>query len=513
MEDCYIFALITLSLFTVLFKLFIHKPEGHKNLPPSPPGLPIIGHLHLLKEPLYQSFQALSEKYGPIFILRFGTRKVLVITSPSAVEECFTSTNDIVFANRPLTLAGKHLHYNTTTVAVAPYGDLWRNLRRITTLQVFSTTCLAMTSGIRQKEVKLFVNQLMKKGHGHSSSKVELKSKFFELPFNILTMMIAGKKFYGENVDDENAASQFRYLIEKHFQLAKPENDGEFFPILQWLTSRKVEREMVEMMKMTDEFLQNLVDERRQILFRESHINGPSSSESKTMIDNLLLSQQKDPHFYTDEIIKGIIWVLLLAGTESSSSTMEWVMSLLLNHPDVMEKVKAEIDVHVGQDHLLEEQELRKLNYLQNVISETLRLYPPGPLLLPHKASDDCKVGGYDVPRGATLLVNAWAIHRDPKLWKKPEKFMPERFEDENIGEVLRMIPFGTGRRGCPGVGLANRVVGLVVGTLIQAFEWERVGEEEVDMASVPGTTTMPKLKPLEAICRPRAAMVKHLLI
>ncbi|KAA8538348.1 hypothetical protein F0562_027829 [Nyssa sinensis] len=377
MEDFYIFALLTL-FFSILFKLFKHKQESHKNLPPSPPSLPFIGHLHLLKEPLYQSLQALSEKYGPILLLRFGTRKVLVVTSPSAVEECFT-TNDIVFANRPFTLTGRHLNYNNTTLGVASYGDLWRNLRRITTLPVFSNARLAMTSGIRQKEVKLFLNQLMK-GHSCGSSKVELKSKFFELPFNILTMMIAGKRFYGENVDDEKEANQFRYLIREHVELAKPVNVGEFFPILHWLTYRKIERKMVGVMKKMDEFFQNLVDERRQ---------KSSLTESYNMIDNLLLSQEKEPDFYTDEMIKGIILVLLIAGTESSSSTMEWTMSLLLNHPDVMKKVKAEIDIHVGQDHLLEEQELGKLNYLQNVINETLRLYPPGPLLLPHEASDD----------------------------------------------------------------------------------------------------------------------------
>ena len=200
--------------------------------------------------------------------------------------------------------------------------------------------------------------------------------------------------------------------------------------------------------------------------------------------------------------------MLLVAGIDTSSTTLEWAMSLLLNHPTAMERVRAEIDANVGQGRLLDEQDLPNLHYLQNVISETLRLYPPVPLLVPREASEDCVVGNYDVPQGAMLLVNAWAIHRDPKVWVNPTKFMPERFEGWG-GDGYRLIPFGAGRRGCPGVALANRVIGLALGTLIQSFEWERIGEEEVDMTEYLGLTML-KVKPLEAMCKVREPMPQH---
>lgn len=178
-------------------------------------------------------------------------------------------------------------------------------------------------------------------------------------------------------------------------------------------------------------------------------------------------------------------------------------MSLLLNHPDAMKRVKAEIDTTVTEHgRPLDEHELPKLNYLRNVINETHRLYPSVPLLVPHESSEDCIVGGFHVPRGTILLVNAWAIHRDSEVWEDPKKFVPERFEawsDEGCG----LIPFGAGRRGCPGAGLGSRVVGLTLGALIQSFEWKRIGEEEVDMAEGLGLS-MPKAKPLEAMCMPR---------
>lgn len=183
-------------------------------------------------------------------------------------------------------------------------------------------------------------------------------------------------------------------------------------------------------------------------------------------------------------------------------------MSLLLNHPDKLDEVKAEIENKVGQERLLDEQDLPNLNYLQNVINETLRLYPPIPLLGAREASEDCVVGGFDVPCGTMMVVNAWAIHRNSELWDEPTKFQPERFEGwsgEGPGGY-RLIPFGGGRRACPGAGLANRLIGLVLGSLIQSFEWERISEDKVDMSEGLGLT-MPKIKPLEVMCKPRPLM------
>lgn len=194
--------------------------------------------------------------------------------------------------------------------------------------------------------------------------------------------------------------------------------------------------------------------------------------------------------------------VIINAGTDTSAVTIEWVISLLLNHPEVLKKARAELDSHVGHDRLMDEQDLPKLHYLQNIISETFRLFPPAPLLVPHESSADFNLGGYNVPRGTILLVNAWALHRDPEVWDEPARFKPERFEHGEV-EAHKLITFGMGRRACPGAGLAQRVVGLTVGTMIQCFEWERISEKEVDLAEGTGLI-MPKAEPLEAICRVR---------
>ncbi|CDO98811.1 unnamed protein product [Coffea canephora] len=205
---------------------------------------------------------------------------------------------------------------------------------------------------------------------------------------------------------------------------------------------------------------------------------------------------------YTDQIIKGIIlviyywYVVLTARTDTSSMTIEWALSFLLNYPEVLEKARAKLDAQVGIDRLVDEHDLSNLH---NIISETLRLYPAAPMLVLHELSDDCKIGGYNIPRGTILLVNAWAVHKDPNVWDAPTSFKPERFEGFWL-QPSKLIPFVMGRRSYPGSGLAQRVVGLALGSLIQSFDWKRIGEEEIDLAKRT-EVSMPKAKPLEKTC------------
>ncbi|XP_020233131.1 cytochrome P450 81E8 [Cajanus cajan] len=191
--------------------------------------------------------------------------------------------------------------------------------------------------------------------------------------------------------------------------------------------------------------------------------------------------------------------VMLLAGTDTSSVTLEWAMSNLLNHPEILKKAKNELDTHIRQNCLVDEPDLSKLSYLQSIVYETLRLHPAAPMLVPHLSSEYCTIGEYNVPQNTILLVNAWAIHRDPKLWSDPTHFKPERFEKES--EASKLLSFGLGRRACPGANLAQRTVSLTLALLIQCFEWKRTSKEEIDMTEGKGVT-MPKKFPLEAMCQ-----------
>ncbi|TYJ98336.1 cytochrome P450 81D1-like [Cucumis melo var. makuwa] len=198
---------------------------------------------------------------------------------------------------------------------------------------------------------------------------------------------------------------------------------------------------------------------------------------------------------------------ILLAGIDTSAVTLQWALSHLLNNPIVLEKAKAEIDSYIGQERMVNEADLSSLSYLQGIISETLRLSPAGPLLVPHCSSEDCKIGGYDVPRNTIVLINAWAIHRDPNLWEDASSFKPERHVNAaGFENSYKLLPFGMGRRACPGMAMAQRVIGLTLASLVQCFEWKRMSDLLVDMREGEGLT-MPKVEPLVAKCRPRFIM------
>ncbi|CAL5353227.1 unnamed protein product [Camellia sinensis] len=313
-------------------------------------------------------------------------------------------------------------------------------------LEIFSTSLLNGFLSIRRDEIKLLLRKLYRNS-SRDFARVELKSKFSELTFNIMMRMIAGKRYCGgdeeEELSNNEEAKEFREIVRQAFEYSGKSYPGDSLPVLRWTDYRSFEKNLGILYKKMDAFLQGLIDEHRR------------DKSKNTMIDHLLSLQESQPEYYADELIKGLIAGMILAGTDTLAVTMEWAMSLLVNHPEVLKEVRAEINAHVGQDRLIDEHDISKLHFLQAIISETFRLFPAAPLLVPHVSSDDCIIGGFNVPCGTLLLVNAWAIHRDPKVWDDPTSFKPKRFEGREV-EGHKLMPFGMGRRACPGLVWCN---------------------------------------------------------
>lgn len=396
-------------------------------------------------------------------------------------------------------------------MAWTSYGDHWRNLRRISSLEILSSHRLQTLHEIRVDEVKLMLKRLFSASENKKS--VDMKALFFELMLNVMMRMIAGKRYYGENVREVEEAKRFREIVEETMRLGGASNMGDFLPVLRWLKVEKTEKALRVLQESRDQFMQELIKGFRSA--KEAENGGGDAGETgekkKTLIEVLLTLQEKEPEYYKDEIIRSLMLVLLSAGTDTSMGTMEWALSLMLNNPSTLEKAQAEIDNIIGKERLLDESDVANLPYLRCIISETLRMFPTGPLLIPHESSEDCVVGGYRVPGGTMLIVNLWAIQNDSKNWDDPRKFKPERFEGlEGTRDGYKLMPFGSGRRGCPGEGLAMRIVGFALGSIIQCFDWSRVSEEMVDLAEGPGLT-MPKAQPLVANCRVRPGMISLL--
>ncbi|KAG6388740.1 hypothetical protein SASPL_150172 [Salvia splendens] len=352
-----------------------------------------------MKFPLHRTYRTLSQTLGPVFSLGFGSRLLVVVSSPDATDECFTK-NDIVLANRPKFLSAKYMGYNYKSIVAASYNDHWCNLRRLTKLEVFSGARLNAFQSIRADEVRILLGSVARQG----SFVVELRPLLSILTFNNMMRMIAGKRYFGVEDKDNEEAREFRDLLKDVFKFTGVANPGDFMPLLRWIDYKNFEKNLSALTIKIDAFLQRLIEEHR------------SNKGGSTMLDHLLSLQVSEPEIYSDLVIKSIMLSMLLAGTDTSSVTVEWAMSALLNHPDKMVKAREEIDRVVGTERLLHETDLPNLPYFQSIIHETFRLFPATPLLIQHEASAECRIAGYDIPRGTIVQVNTWAIHRDPSI-------------------------------------------------------------------------------------------------
>ena len=297
-----LFQILLFVAFYVFTKHFLSKLQ---NLPPSPfPTLPIIGHLYLLKtkKPLNQTLSNLSNKYGPIVFLNFGSRPVLLISSPSLAEECLTK-HDVVFANRPRMLAGKHLGYNYTSLIWAPYGDHWRNLRKIASLEILSSHRVQTLSHIRSHEVHSLICRLL----SQKDKTVDMKALFFELTLNVMMRMIAGKREVKEG-------RKIREIVTETFLLGGVTIMEDYLPFLRWVGNRGKEKRLILVKEKRDGFMQSLIEEHKRL--------GSSEGEKKTLIEVMLAKQELEPEYFKDEIIRGIMLV-------RSNSTQKFVRLFL----------------------------------------------------------------------------------------------------------------------------------------------------------------------------------------
>ncbi|GFP89524.1 cytochrome p450 81d1 [Phtheirospermum japonicum] len=481
-------------LFLALYIITQHLLHKLLNFPPTPfPILPFIGHIYFFTKPapFHRALSQVSRRHGPLLFLRLGSRPALLVSSPSTALECLTQ-NDIVFANRPDLLNGKHFGYNFTSLAWASYGDRWRNLRRISALELLSLHKLNMTSGPRADEARILIRSVLKEDW-RSSTGVDMKTLLFEYTYSVVTRMITG-------TDRGNAeeAGVFMGILTEMSEVTLEANVVDFLPFVGWFGFGDViERKLRLVQEKRDRFMENLIKRHRVK-------NG--GGKQWGLIHYLLDLQRAEPEYYTDETIRNLLLVLVHGASHTSSTTLEWAFSHLLQNPDILKRARADIDNLVGKHRLITESDVSKIPYLLNIINETLRMHPAAPLLTPHISSDDCTVGGFRVPRGTMLFVNAWDIHNDPRNWGEPDKFVPERFEGVEGGKnEFKYFPFGRGRRACPGENLAMHMVGLALGSLIQCFEWEKVGE--IDMSEGKGVVT-PRVQPLRAKCVPRPFVV-----
>ncbi|PPS06308.1 hypothetical protein GOBAR_AA14329 [Gossypium barbadense] len=293
---------------------------------------------------------------------------------------------------------------------------------------------------------------------------------------------------------------EFREIVRGIMEeLGKP-NFGDNFPIAN-LDLQGIRRRVAILFRKMMDLFDKMLNERMELRRMNDYIS------IDDFLDILLqLSHQGNSEKLDRNLIKHLILVDSVVGAiETTTSTLEWAMAELLQNPKVLQEARGELKQIIGEGNLVEESNITCLPYLQAIVKETMRLHPSFPLLLPKKAEADIEIHSFVIPKGTQLLINAWAIGRDPKFWEVPDLFRPERFirsEMDVKGRDFGLIPFGGGRRICPGLPLAIRMLHLMLGGLIHSFDWKlenNITPESLDMKDKYGLF-LQKAQPLRII-------------
>ncbi|XP_027088282.1 flavonoid 3'-monooxygenase-like [Coffea arabica] len=494
-------ALAWLVALAFLSKVFTHK-RLKQNHPPGPKPWPIIGNLNLLGSNPHQSLHLLSQKYGEIMQLKFGSSPVVVASSPEMAKE-FLQTHDNIFASRPTNAAGKYTSYNYSDVSWAPYGPFWRQGRKIYLTQIFSQKPLDFFESIRIEERRAFISRL----YALSGKPVVMRDHLMRLTLSTSCQMVLSNKYFAQSEGDGSLFTfeEFQEMIDTWFLLGGVFNIGDWIPWLDRFDLQGYIKQMKELYKKFDRFHNHVLDDHQAKRKTENDFI-PSD-----MVD-ILLQYAEDPDHQvklTRDQIKGLIQNLLVAGTDTSAATVEWAMNELLKHPHLIEKATEELDRVIGRDKWVEEADFSELPFLDAIIKETFRLHPITTLLPPHYAIEDGTVAGYYIPKGTAVFINTWSIGRNSKYWDSPEEFVPERFLEKDIdikGQNFALLPFGSGRRRCPGYNLGLKLVQSTLANLLHGFNWKLphgMKPEEICMEEIYGLTTHPRT-PLAMIPEPR---------
>ncbi|KAL8475026.1 hypothetical protein ACS0TY_031448 [Phlomoides rotata] len=466
------------ALIVLLIARLLTRKKNPKKLPPSPKGFPILGHLHMLGKNPHQDLHRIARKHGPIMYMRFGLSPIVVVSSSEAAE-LFLKTHDFVFASRPPLLAAKYMSWDQSGLTFAAYGPYWRNMRKLCTLQLLSSLKIASFQAMRREEVGFFVESL--KEAARENAAVDLSAKISGLTAEMSCRMLFGKKYDDKEIDERG----FKSVIQEGMHMAAVPNLGDYFPFLGVLDVQGLTRKMKALAKVFDDFFERVIDDHAR-----DH-GDDDDGETKDIVGTMMsIMQTGESEFQFDRRhVKAVLLDMLAASMDTAASTVEWVLSELLKNPKIMNKLQKELDELVGLDRRVEESDLDRLEYLDMVIKESFRLHPVAPLLLPHYAMDDCTVAGYHIAKESRIIVNTYAIGRDPNVWPDPEKFDPERFVGSEIdvrGQHFQLLPFGSGRRGCPGIQLGLVQVRLIVAQLVHCFEWklpDNMTPEKLDMS------------------------------
>ncbi|XP_038691375.1 cytochrome P450 71D9-like [Tripterygium wilfordii] len=471
---------VLLTFFVFLFMVFRISKKSKRNnsgASPRPPGpwkLPLLGNMHQFICSLpHHRLRDLAKKYGPLMHLQLGELSNIIVSSAEVAKEVM-KTHDITFADRPYLIAAQIISYNSSDIGYAPYGEYWRQMRKICTLELLSARRVQAMIPIREKEVKEFVNSI----HSKAGSKINLSEMLISLTYEITS-----RAAFGGRTEDHEI---FIPLLKETVEVGAGFNFADLFPsvkLFQLMSGMRTKLKRLH--KKTDTILQKIIEEHRL-----KKVDSSEDAADDDLLD-VFLNLQENGELgiqFTVDNVKAVILDIFIGGSETSSTFMEWAISELMRNPKVMEKAQTEVRQVFGAKGYVDEIGLEELKFLKLVVKETLRLHPPLPLLIPRECREKCTINDYEIQAKSRVIINAWAIGRDPNHWTEAERFYPERFLNSSIdykGTSFEYIPFGAGRRMCPGMSFGIANVEFPLANLLFHFDWklpDNVKYEELDM-------------------------------
>ncbi|XP_066386810.1 cytochrome P450 89A2-like [Miscanthus floridulus] len=515
--------LAALLLLTLVFVLLgkQHGPRKGKNgarLPPGPPGLPFIGNLLLLmrhSSDVEALLRRLVARYGPVVSLRAGSNLSIFIGDRRVAHAALVESG-AALADRPAVTRAL-LGESGNTISRSSYGPVWRLLRRNLVAETLHPSRVKLFAPARA-----WVRRVLAEKLGREAEVAQVRAQapppvmeaFRYAMFCLLVLMC-----FGERVDEPAvraiASAQYGWLM----FVAKNTSVFAFWPALTRILFRGRLQKGLAARQRQKELFVPLIDARRvrkqqqQLKNQQGGAAVAPEEETTTFehsyVDTLLdirLPEEGD-RALTDDEMSNLCSEFLTAGTDTTSTALQWIMAELVKNPDAQEKLYSEIKATCGEEQgEVAEEDTHKMPYLKAVVLEGLRRHPPAHFLLSHKAAEDMEVGGYLIPKGATVNFTVAEMGWDEREWDRPMEFVPERFLAGGDGEgvdvtgsrEIKMMPFGAGRRICAGLGIAMLHLEYFVANLVREFEWKEVPGYEVDFAETREFTTVMK-KPLRA--------------
>ncbi|KAB2603229.1 cytochrome P450 84A1-like [Pyrus ussuriensis x Pyrus communis] len=494
--------LLILLLLLVISLIFLFNSRRKLPYPPGPKGWPIIGNMLMTDQLNHRGLAHLAKQYGGLLHLQMGAIHIIAVSTPDTAREIL-QVQDSSFANRPANVALSYLTYDRADMAFANYGPFWRRMRKICVINLFSRKRAESWASVREE-----VNEMVQTVAGKTGSPVNIGQLVFALTRNITYRAAFGSRSH-------EGQGEFVKILQEFSKLFGAFNMQDFLPWLGWVHAQGFQDRMARARKSLDVFIDKIIDD--HMAKRKANMENKDDSEAADtdMVDELIAyfsddagKEGDDPNSgfkLTRDNIKALIMDVMFGGTETVASVIEWTMAELMKSPEDLKRVQQELTDVVGLNRRLQETDLENLTYLKCAVKESLRLHPPIPLLL-HETVEDTSVAGYSFPAGSRVWINAWAIARDPTAWDEPETFKPSRFLDDVSpdfkGSNFEFIPFGSGRRSCPGMALGLYGLEMAVAHLLHCFAWELPGgmkPSELDMNDVFGLTA-PKAVQLVAV-------------